>query len=397
MTYLEKLQSPDIQEFIQQNWQKNPHDLMLQRDKLKHLPLPEIAEQIHCLQKAQIKLPTWFATPHLIYTKTAIEQCSSEITAQFKAQLLQNQKVVDLTGGLGVDTYFFACQNPRVTHVEPNIELQNIVRYNYKLLKINNLDFFAGTATDYLSQATEVDAFYLDPSRRTEQQRNFRLEDGEPNILGLLPQLLAQASQVWLKTSPFLDISLTIRQLAQVHKVWVLSVANEVKEVLYCLQNHSQEPDIQAINFKNNGQSDSFDFRYSEEKKLAETQTIPLASPQKYLYEPNAAILKAGAFLSFAHRFNLAKLHPNSHLYTANALIKDIPARVFSLKALTKLDKKSIYQHLPNRQANLTVRNFPLTVAQIRQKIQLKEGGDDYLFATTDFNNQHLILICEQL
>jgi hypothetical protein len=397
MNYLEKLQSPDIQAFIQKNWQKSPTELMLQRSKYAHLPMLEIVEQIHCLQKAKTKIPTWFATPHLIYTKTALEQCSSEITAKFKAQLVENQIVADLSGGLGVDTYFFAQTNAQVLHIEPNLELQNIVKYNYKQLKINNIAFFNATAEGFLSQPNAAQVFYFDPSRRPENQRTFKLEEGEPKVISLIPALIKQAKKILLKTSPFLDISLTIKQLQYVNQVWVLAVANEVKEVLYGLENQETEPAIQVINYKNEKDADIFDFSYSSEKNLADTQKIEFAEPQKYLYEPNAGILKAGGFLNFAWQFGLAKIHINSHLYTANELKNDIPARVFEIRAICKLDKKVIHQHLIDQKAHLTVRNFPLSVAEIRQKVQLKEGGEDYLFATTDLHNRHVILICRKV
>jgi hypothetical protein len=397
MNYLEKLQSPAVQEFIRKNWQKSPTDLMLQRNKYKDLPMLEIAEQIHCLQKAKTKLPTWFSTPNLIYTKTAIEQCSSEITAKFKAQLFENQLVADLSGGLGVDTYFFAQTNAQVFHIEPNLDLQNIVKHNYKQLNISNIAFFNDTAEGFLRQSNAAEILYFDPSRRNENQRTFKLEEGEPNVVSLLPNLLAQAKKILLKTSPFLDISLTIKQLQSVSQVWILAVANEVKEVLYLIENTQNEPEIQAINYKNEKSTEVFNFKYSSEKNLADSQKIEFSEPQKYLYEPNAAILKAGGFLSFAQQFGLAKIHINSHLYTSNELKSEIPARIFEIRAVCKLDKKLIHSHLTQKQAHLTVRNFPLSVAEIRQKIQIKEGGEDYLFATTDLHNHHIVLVCRKV
>ncbi len=177
----------------------------------------------------------------------------------------------------------------------------------------------------------------------------------------------------------------------------MLAVANEVKEVLYWLENKETEPAIQAINYKNEKEAEIFNFNYSSEKNLADTQKIEFAEPQKYLYEPNASILKAGGFLNFAWQFGLAKIHINSHLYTADALKTNIPARVFEIRAICKLDKKMIHPHLTDQKAHLTVRNFPLSVAEIRQKIQLKEGGEDYLFATTDLHNRHIVLICKKV
>lgn len=389
----------EIQAFIRQNLHTPPEQILLKRQKYPDWPLNLIVEQIQCLQKAQQKLPSWFKTENLLYQKLALEQCSSEITAQFKNKILgENSLLVDLSGGLGVDTYFFAKKNEKVIHIEPNHILQEIVKHNYKALNINNVEFYNRKAEDFLSQFSSNAIFYIDPSRRNEDKsRVFKLEDCVPNLHLILPKLKVEKRKILIKTSPLLDISLTIKQLENIHSIWILAVQNEVKEVLYLLdyQLDTKEIQINALNFTPQHQWQKFSFSYTEEAQAK--NEVKYSLPMTYIYEPNAAIMKAGGFFSFAQQYTLSKLHPNSHLYTTDKLIKDIPARAFSVKNLVKLDKKELQKLLPDKKANIAVRNFPLTVAEIRQKTQIKEGGDTYIFFTTDLNNKLIGILTEKV
>lgn len=390
----------EIQTFIRLNLKTNVSDLLLQKNKWADYPMTEIAEQIQCLQKAEKKLPTWFVTENIIYTSLSLEQCSSELTAQFKSKVIKGKNLVDLSGGFGVDSYFFAKRFEKVMHIEPNLGLQNLVKHNFEQLKCDNIAFLNQTALAFLQLANQVDVIYLDPSRRDDaKQKVYGLEDCEPNVLDLLPILFEKTQTILLKTSPMLDIDLAIRQLNFVKRVFVVSVENEVKELLFLLENEiefdTENIEIQAVDLKKNTPNKVFSLTKKEEK----TSQISYSKPLKYLIEPNLGILKAGAFKSFAQKFDLLKLHPNSHLYTTDSQMNltEIPARVFRIEAICKYDKKTVQQVLPNLKANLTVRNFPDSVAQIRKKLHLKEGGEDYLFATTIEQNELVIIVCKKV
>lgn len=237
---------------------------------------------------------------------------------------------------------------------------------------------------------------YLDPARRNEQNQKLTyLEDCQPPILKLLPKLWEITDNILLKASPLLDISEAIRQLEKVAKVWVLGLQNEVKEVLYLLQSGTQnQPQIAAVELSEKTEDEQiFSFSPKQEKEATVTQALP----QKYLYEPNAVLLKSGAFRLISERYEIHKLHINSHLYTSEALVDDFLGRTFEIIALTSYQKKEVKKYLNVNKANITVRNFPEKVAQIRQKLGLKEGGEYYLFATTNLENQKIIIICQKV
>ena len=383
--------------FIENNLSADPAALMLQAKRFPGLPVAELVQQIQARQKAKTKLPHWAQNLDLIFpVNLSVEQASSEQTAQFKASLISGELLIDLTGGFGVDVYHFAQQFRKVYHVEQNPELSETVQFNFEKLGISNVTFFPENASVFLADFTgQADCIYLDPARRgNANQKVHLLEDCEPDILKMLPELRRKAKTILLKTAPLLDINLAIAQLKTVEKIWVVAVENECKEVLYQIgQTENSDPEITAVNLQPKTQNASFSFRKSAE----ESAEVQYSDPLNFIYEPNAAIMKAGAFRQIAQRFGLKKLHRNSHLYTSENLIPDFPGRSFKLKTLGKYSKKVLLNLIPEKKANITVRNFPETVAQIRQKTGLKEGGNLYLFATTDFHHQPVILICEKV
>ena len=389
--------SPQARAFLEQHKADEPAALMLQAKRFPGLPVADLVQQIQARQKAKTKLPGWAENYDLIFpANLSVEQASSEQTAAYKAKLVTGGLLADLTGGFGVDAFYFAQQFRQVIHVEQNEALSEIVRFNFKQLSASNVTFFAGNATVFLADLPQpLDCFYLDPARRgTANQKVHLLEDCEPDILRLLPELLQKSKTVLLKTSPLLDINLAVSQLKTVQKIWVIAVDNECKEVLYQIGHElNPDPEITAVNLSPKATQTEFTFRKSGE----ETTEITYSEPQQFIYEPNAAIMKAGAFRQIAARFNAAKLHRNSHLYTSAELIPDFPGRTFKLKTVAKYQKKVLLPLIPEKKANITVRNFPETVAQIRQKTGLKEGGNLYLFATTDLHHNPVILICEKV
>ncbi|QHL88695.1 hypothetical protein GU926_15170 [Nibribacter ruber] len=390
--------SSEEQKFILQHLLEDPVQLILQAKRFPGLPVQELVAQIKARQKAIHKLPTWAQHPEVVFpVMLSLEQSSSEVTAAYKANLVTGQTLTDLTGGFGVDSFYFAKQFAQVTHVEQNQELQQIARHNFQLLGAGNITSLHATAEEYLASLTNLlDVLYLDPARRGQsQERVHLLQDCEPDILNLLPLLLQKAKTVLLKTAPMLDIDLALQELPGVQKIWVVAVQNEVKEVLYLITAASNaEPQITAINLKPGLAAVEVTFTKQQEEKAT---AVYAEAPLRYLYEPNPALLKAGAFKWLSQEYKVQKLHRNSHLYTSVELVADFPGRVFEIVAQPKANAKDLHKLLPHRKANITVRNYPLTVAQLREKIKLKEGGSDYLFATTDLHNKPILLLARKV
>lgn len=351
-----------------------------------------IAQQVEGKQKAKNKLPSWFKTKNLLYpVRLSMEQCSSELTAQYKASLTQGNNFIDLTGGFGVDSYYIGQSFSKGTHCEVNKDLQAIVAHNFQTLNTNLQSINEDGLEQLKNSREEFDLIYLDPARRGKhQEKVIRLEDYTPNILEHLDLLFQKGKQLLLKTAPFLDIKQVLNQLSGVHSVHVVALNNECKEVLYLLKRgFTEETQLHCVDV---AKKHAFSFHYQEEK-----DSCPTSLPLKYLYEPNAAILKGGAFNSISTAFKLLKLHINSHLYTSDSLQSDFPGRIFKIEQISKLNKKELNRILPSKKANITRRNFPLTVAEIRQKTGLKEGGDNYLFATTLKDHKPMILVCTKV
>ena len=374
----------------------DPHQLALQAHRYPDLPIAAIAEQLQVRRKAQYKLPEWFATEGLIFPPTlSMEQCSSEATARYKSSLLRGQRLVDLTGGAGVDTYYLNQSFGQTDYVEQDGRLAQLARHNFAVLGASSISTHATSAEAFLSSLLQpVDAIYLDPARRdTQARRVFQLADSTPNVLELQNELLAKATTVLLKTAPLLDIQATLQALKNVSQVHVVAVRNEVKEVLYRMdRGHTGEPKITAINLQTAFEA-SFSFFRAQETRAE----VTYADPMTYLYEPHAALMKAGAFKLIAQRFGLSKLHPNTHLYTSDELMSDFPGRTFRCRAVVPYQKKATRKCLSDGKASIATRNFPDTVATVRKKLGLADGGDAYLFAARMANEQLRIIIADKI
>ncbi|WP_018476814.1 THUMP-like domain-containing protein [Pontibacter roseus] len=387
--------TPEEQEFIRQHQHRNPSELMLQAGRYPNLPVAELVKQIQARQKAAEKLPTWVSHPDVVFpVAVSVEQSSSEAAAAYKASLVSGELLVDLTGGFGVDSFYFAKRFSRVVHVEQNEELSELAAHNFQLLCAQNIQAVNSSAEDFLSSFEgQADVLYLDPARRGERSEKVHLlQDCEPDVQRLLPLLLQKSKAVLLKTSPMLDIDLALEQLGSVSQVWVVAVQNECKEVLYLIEPSAGQTERHAVNLLAGGGIQQIDFT----KSLEDQAKVRYADPDAYLYEPNAAILKAGAYRSVAIAYGLHKLHPNSHLYTSATLVPDFPGRVFSCQGSGRYNKKELFAKLPSKKANITVRNFPESVAEIRKKTGIKEGGQDYLFFTTDMHQKPIVLYCRK-
>ena len=384
--------------FLAAHANHDPAALMLQAHRFPGLPVADLVQQIQARQKAISKLPLWVADPQIVFPPNlSVEQASSEATACYKASLVSGQSLVDLTGGLGVDTFFFSRRFTHVTYVERNPLLTQIVQHNLARLGARNVTCAPVEAALFLREYSgPADCFYLDPARRdTANQKVHLLSDCEPDVLGLLPLLLQKSRSILLKTSPMLDIEQAVRQLRLVQHVWVVAVENECKEVLYLLKPGKgiSDPERQAVNLLHENRQVLF----TTSSRAEEAAALLFSDPLSFVYEPNAAILKAGGFKSVGQAFGLFKLHPNSHLYTSDTLHPDFPGRIFRCHSVSRYNKKELIARVPGQKANITVRNFPDSVAAIRKKTGIKEGGEVYLLATTDQRQRHVVLVCEKV
>lgn len=382
----------EIQEFIGNNINSNISELILKGIPFSSEISSEIINQIEAKNRCKNKLNTWFETDNIYYpNKLNIEQTSSEVTAKHKASLIKGKSLIDVTGGFGVDCFYFAKQFKTVTYCELNVDLSKIVAHNNSVFKIENIDCVAANGIEHIiNNDTTYDWIYIDPSRRNDAKgKVFMLSDCLPNVPQHLDNLFEKSNNIMIKTSPLLDISLGIKDLEFVKEIHCIAVNNEVKELLWILEKgFDQSVKIITTNIKKDKKS-NFEFYLDEEANAMVNYNKPLA----YLYEPNSAVLKSGAFNSVAEQLSVFKLHKHSHLYTSEQLI-DFPGRRFKIETIVPFNKKKFKQQFKLDKANFTTRNFPETVAHLRQKLKVKDGGTDYLFFTTDVDNNKIVIHC---
>ena len=389
-----KITNPEIQEFINANVDKNITKLALQKNPFPETEWIAILNQIEAKAKARLKLPTWFAANNIVFpSKISVEQTSSEKTAAHKASLISGGSLIDLTGGFGVDDFYFAQKIKKVVHCEINPELSQIVRHNFEQLKLENISCHSGESLDILKKLnSKWDWIYIDPSRRNDAKgKVFMLEDCLPNVPKHLDFLLEYSNSILIKTAPLLDISAGLLELKNVKAIHIVALENEVKELLWELhKDHSGNTIIKTVNLAKD-KTDTFEFVLGEA-----SENPKFGLPKKYLYEPNSAIMKSGGFDEVGTFFKLDKLHKHSHLYTNSTLIS-FPGRVFEIENSFPYHKNEMKTHLEKQQFNITTRNFPDSVESIRKKWKIKDGGNRYCFFTTDENDDKIVLICKKI
>ena len=392
--------SPDTWQFICAHRTEDVRTLALQARKYPQVDMAAAVVQIAGWQIAEKKVPLWAQTEGVQYpAHLSMEQCSSEITARYKASWLQGDTMADLTGGLGVDCSFLAQNFRKVDYVERQEVLCELARHNFPLLGLPQVTVHCADGVEYLQKMEPVDCLFLDPARRDSQGgKTVAIADCEPDVQKLEPLLVEKGRTVVVKLSPMLDIFSSLRELKYIRQIHVVAVNNECKELLVVLQKETKSPSegsgevwISCEQAVNNFLTEPFVFTYSQEKEAQ----CPLADEvENYLYEPGASLLKAGPYRLLGARFGVKKLHANSHLYTSDALV-DFPGRRFRVLEVSGFGKKELKQLLQGvDKANLTVRNFPASVAELRKKWKLKEGGDVYLFATTLEGDRHVLIKC---
>ena len=421
--------------------------LALQSHRYPDIDMPFLLDQLAGWQTARTKLPSWAANEDIIYPPhLSMEQCSSEQTAEYKARLVERlvgvdnlvssdlnndccrpsagEKTIpkqqenhvrnsfegsfcDLTGGFGVDFSFIAHSFKRAIYVEQQKKLCELARHNFHALGLTQAEVVNGDGTAFLHQLDHVSVLFLDPARRNEQGgKTVLISDCTPDVLALEEELLEKADSVVIKLSPMLDWHRAVDELNRlgnvVREVHIVSVRNECKELLLVLQRAKGEKDDKTATKKALQVfcvNDESIVSYSLDEALSTSQRLLTAIPKagQYLYEPNASLMKAGCYALLTARYPLSALSLNSHLFVSEEAINEFPGRKFEITAVSSFNKKELRRSLSGiDKANLAVRNFPMSVADLRKRLKIKEGGNVYLFATTDAESNHLLFVCKK-
>ena len=412
-------------EFIRRHADDDVKALALKAHGVEGVDLRCALDQIAGRQTARQKLPTWAAIDGIVYPPhISMEQCSSEATALYKQNLTKDISLtshpspltsimVDLTGGFGVDFSFMARNFSKAIYVERQRHLCDIARENFQLLGIKQAEVVCGEAEAYLETMPHADLIYLDPARRDATgARTFAISDCTPDAVSLRNKLLNKADRILLKLSPMLDWRKAVSDLGEenVSEVHIVSVNNECKELLVVMMAEETAEvkvvgvDIEVRGEKREVREITFEvFLEGRGKRVEHSSTFyPLPStlpkiPSTLLYEPNSSIMKIGCFDEIAERFGVCQVANNSHLFLSDHEVEDFPGRSFDIVATTTMNKRELKAALADvKSANIAVRNFPLSVAELRKRLKLKDGGDTYIFATTDADNQHILYICKK-
>lgn len=393
-----KIASEKEKEFIFKNLDSDINKLLFQNHS-EDIDIKFCVRQIEGYKKAKDKFPSLIKEDNLVFpNKIHLEQTSSEETAKYKASLLNKESTLrDLSSGFGIDDIFFSKQIKKIYYHEENIILADIAEYNFKTLGINNIEVSKGSSIDSFENLTKTDYIYLDPSRRDENNNKvILLEDSEPNVIAILPKLFEKANKIFIKLSPMLDIKLAIKELINLKEIHVVSVKNECKELLMVLEkDYKNEIEFHCIDINPNHISK---FTFTEEKSKSHFAQINTIRQGMFLYEPNSSIMKSGGYHHISQSFQIDKIAPSSHLFVSDKEIKNFPGRCFIVKGVMRYNNKTIknlFKRFPK--ANITIRNFPQTVEQIRKRTKINEGSNDYLFFTTDIEKNRIIIYCDKI
>ncbi len=396
---IEALCRDPLQQFLHDHEHDDERNLVLKHKEIMGLPSALISDQIVGRKKAREKLPLFYNTGQIIYPPPAnLEQSSSEQTALFKREIIRSLfstgkgTGADLTGGFGVDTFFMSQVLHKIHYVEPQDFLLEMARHNHLRLGADNIGYYGTSAEVFIKEIAgpPLDFCYIDPSRRTRAgKKTYSLEDSEPNVVNLKNALFKKSNFLFIKASPLLDIQEGCAQLTDVKKVFILAVKNECKEVLFlCEKDFDGVPLIETVNLLEQSPNQVFEFTFPEERQ----EHVGFSDPLKYLYEPNAAILKGGAFKSIARRFGLKKIQINTHLYTDEHLVSEFPGRKFLIEKVVRPDSVEMEKYFPEGKANISTRNYPLTVEALKKKTGLKDGGDKFLIGFSGQNKKFLVV-----
>jgi len=389
-----------VQEYIRSRTAADVHLAAMSKSPFPEISGRELAGQIASRQKAQKKLPLWYRTSGIYFPPSiSVEQSSSEITAAYKAELARGNHLIDLTGGFGVDSHYFSLSVTLVTHCELNPELSEIAAHNAVILGRDNIQFVSGDGLAYLASATEnFDTLYIDPARRGETGKVFRLSDCTPDVTAHLDLLLKKSSRLIIKTSPLLDITAGLKELCKVSEIHVVSVRNECKELLWVIDKDTaaeNAPELIAVTL--NAQRKVFRVGTSS------TPAAPVAVNQfatatgPFLYEPDAALLKTGAFEEIGIRYSLRKLHPQTQLFTSDTVNKAFPGRIFKVARLLSSGELKESKREKQLSGNVLVRNYPDRAELLAKKYRIEPDKERFFIFTKSIAEGLLIIEAEIL
>jgi 16S rRNA G966 N2-methylase RsmD len=377
-----------VQEYINQHLNDDVAKIAMAKSPFTTVEAKELANQIAAKNKSQRKLPTWYQAPNIFYPPLlSIEQCSSEATARYKASLVKGNSLIDLTGGFGVDTLYFAKTATTVTHCEINVALSEIAAHNAKVLNQNNITFFPGDGIAMLRESiTTFDTIYIDPARRSTAGKVFMLKDCTPNVVEHLDILLSKSNRIIIKTAPLLDLSAGLKELRNVAEIHIVSVKNEVKELLWIIEkNTSGTPKIICTTL--NEKEKHFQF-FKNEEELTEPAFLN-GSVLTYLYEPDSALLKSGAFNLIGKTFGLQKLDSQTQLYTAAVANHLFPGRIFKINSIIRSAELKKEKQLTG---NVIVRNYRDKAENLVKKYKIKPDQHHFLIFTQSKTEGYLII-----
>ena len=397
------------QDFIRQHQDEDVRQLAFLGSKNPEVDMPFALDQIRGRKMARAKLPRWANIDGIIYPPhISMEQCSSESTALYKAELAarllglpassSSEEIgfVDLTGGFGVDFSYIASRlGLSSMYVERQAHLCEAAKENFERLGLKNAIVKNEDGIEVLHSLKELKLIFIDPARRDDAgNKVVSLKDCTPDVTVLQEEMLLKADYVIIKLSPMLDWHRAISELSHVREVHIISVNNECKELLLVLsaRNMGENLRIYCINDAQSFVCDELDMESSSVKIAPST-----LEEMQYLYEPNASLMKAGCFGVLSERYDARMLSKNSHLFVSREPIAAFPGRSFRIIAVSSFNKKELKRHLSGiTKANIATRNFPLSVAELRKRLKLKDGGETYIFATTLSDDSHVLVITEK-
>lgn len=388
--------------YVRQHADDDVRLLALRGSKDPEVDMTKALQQIQGLQTARRKLPSWAAVDGIVYPPHLnIEQCSSEQTARYKAAVCQrllhtpHSTLLDLTGGFGVDFSFMSDCFDEAIYVERDAQLFAISSHNLDVLG-KHVKTINADGIDVLRQTEQATVIFLDPARRDDHGgRTYDIADCTPNVFVIKDELLRTSDFTILKLSPMLDWRKAVQDLGEafVREVHIVSVDNECKELLLVLSNKGCGFSLFCVN-----DEQVFEVVETTESPIGPMSPIGSISPMNYLYEPNASIMKAGCFAELAKVFQVQQIAQNSHLFVSDTLRDDFPGRQFKIIAVSSMNKHDLKEKLADiHQANITVRNFPLSVAELRKRLKISEGGSTYIFATTLANGNKVLILSSRV
>lgn len=370
----------EVQQYINANLNTDLHSLLLKISPFPEVSMQEIVQQIKGRKVAEKKFPFLNQDNVLFPPNLNLEQASSQDAAEFKAQFFKGKKFLDLTCGFGIDAFFLSQNFEKITLIEQNTELLEIVKHNWDVLG-RKAKFIDQKLENFLeSNKEKFDLIYLDPARRDNHNRKvFLLEDLSPNIVEIQEKLGEISDEILIKLSPLIDLQHLASSLQNIAKIWIIAVKNEVKEVLIHIKKTEEGPEISCINLQSS--EPEFNFKLNQEKDCKSE----FSEPKKYIFIPNNSVLKSGAFNLVSEKFNLKKIHQNTHIYTSGKAIENFPGRVFEVEEINPKDLKK------GEQYNIITKNFPLKPEEIKKKYKLKDGGNDYLIFCSSDKSKHIL------